>query len=144
MKAFFDSSVLVAAFYDYHEHYEASAPLVSRQTKQTGCTATHCLAETYAILTRMPGKSRVSPDEALLYLRGLRERLTLITLDEDTYWDTLESAAEQGIAGGTIYDALLGRCATKANAETIYTWNIKHFSRLGVTARVATPAFYNA
>ena len=37
-----------------------------------------------------------------------------------------------------VYDALLARCALKAGSETIYTWNTKHFSRLGaeVASRV--------
>ena len=33
--------------------------------------------------------------------------------------------------GGTIYDALLAKCALKANATTIYTWDLEHFRRLG-------------
>ncbi len=31
--------------------------------------------------------------------------------------------------GGLTYDALLARCALKANVETIYTWNLGHFQR---------------
>jgi hypothetical protein len=33
------------------------------------------------------------------------------------------------------------RCALKANAQTIYTWNVKHFNRLGenIAARVRHP-----
>jgi predicted nucleic acid-binding protein len=43
--------------------------------------------------------------------------------------------------GGGVYDAILGRCALKARAEVIYTWNEKHFRRLGpeIAGRVAAP-----
>jgi hypothetical protein len=43
--------------------------------------------------------------------------------------------------GGAIYDALLAHCALKAKADTIFTWNIDHFRRVGpeVAKRVRTP-----
>jgi predicted nucleic acid-binding protein len=43
----------------------------------------------------------------------------------------IASAVAQGVVGGTIYDALLARCALKANATTIYTWDLNHFRLLG-------------
>jgi predicted nucleic acid-binding protein len=141
MKAFLDTSVLVAAFYGEHEHHEPSFDLFSRQEKSTAATAAHCLAEVYAVVTGMPGKDRASPDEALLFLHDVRERLGLVTLNEVEYFKVLEDAAAVGISGGTAYDALIAHCALKASAETIYTWNVKHFKRLGesIAARVRPP-----
>jgi predicted nucleic acid-binding protein len=141
VKAFFDTSVLVAAFYDEHEHHEPSFDLFSQQQKSTACTAAHCLAEVYAVVTGMPGKDRASPDEALLFLHDIRKHLDLVALDENEYFVVLEAAATAGIVGGTAYDAVIAHCALKANAQTIYTWNVKHFSRLGETiaARVRQP-----
>jgi hypothetical protein len=42
---------------------------------------------------------------------------------------------------GAIYVAILGHCALKAGAETIYTWNTKDFQRLpaAIAGRVKTP-----
>jgi len=59
----------------------------------------------------------------------------------DDYAKAIEEAAALGIAGGGIYDALLAHCALKVKAETIYTWNEKHFKRLGeeTSKRVKTP-----
>jgi predicted nucleic acid-binding protein len=133
--------VLVAAFYDEHEHHERSFGLFSQQEKTTACTAAHCLAEVYAVVTGMPGKDRASPDEALLFLRDVRERLGLTALGEAEYFKVLEDAATVGISGGTVYDVLIGHCALKANAHTIYTWNVQQFSRLGgkIAARVRQP-----
>lgn len=85
----------------------------------------HCLAELYAVLTGMPGKDRASPDEALLFLGDVRQRLRIISLDESEYVSVIERAASDGVAGGAIYDALRARCALKAKAEAIYTWNVK-------------------
>jgi len=141
MRQFLDTSVLVATFYGDHERHEESFALFVRQKRQSGFTAAHCLAEVYSVLTGMPGKDRASPDEALLFLGDVRKRLTPVVLDAEGYHDVLEEAAANAIFGGAIYDALLARCAMKAKADVIYTWNIKRFSRFGreVAARVKTP-----
>ena len=145
MKAFFDTSVLVAVFYKAHQHHEPSFELFVAQPaalqRRSASTAAHCLAEVYSTLTGMPGKDRVSGDEALLFLGNIRERLTIVTLDPMEYFAAVESAAALGVTGGGIYDALIARCALKAKAQSIYTWNVQHFRRLGpeTAARVKTP-----
>ena len=69
MKAFLDTSVLVAAFYGEHQHHESSLALLVRQKKPTACTAAHCLAEVYSVLTGMPGKDRESGRSAAIPIR---------------------------------------------------------------------------
>jgi predicted nucleic acid-binding protein len=140
VKSFLDTSVLVAGFYGDHQHHEASAALLLRQTPSAGCTAAHCFAEFYATATGMPGKKRATPSEALLFLRDVADRLTLILLDAREYVDTLETAAAARISGGTIYDALIAKCAIKSGARSIYTWNARHFQLLGpeIASRVRT------
>jgi predicted nucleic acid-binding protein len=32
-----------------------------------------------------------------------------------------------GIVGGAVYDALLAACALKAKAETLLSWNLRHY-----------------
>jgi predicted nucleic acid-binding protein len=89
----------------------------------------------------MPGKDRVSPDEALLFLGYVRERLTLTTLSAAEYTDAITDAAARGLVGGGIYDALVSRCALKSRANALYTWNVQHFMRHGpgVAAMVRRP-----
>ena len=89
----------------------------------------------------MPGKHRISGEQAMLFLSDIRERLTIISLDDEDYFNAIDGAAALGIVGGAIYDALLAQCAVKARAEIIYTWNIKHYEQLGSEAskRVRTP-----
>ena len=89
----------------------------------------------------MPGKDRASPDEALLYLHDIRKHLSSVALDESEYFKVLEDAAAAGIVGGSAYDAIIAHCALKANAQSIYTWNVKHYKMFGaeVARRVRTP-----
>src|SRR4051794_33650563 len=141
MKAFLDSSVLVATFAGDHEHHAASVKVLIRYEKPEVCCAAHSLAEVYSTLTGMPGRLRASPDEAMLFLTSIRDRLSIVTLSGGEYFNAIEAAAAEDVMGGGIYDALLAHCALKAGAETIYTWNVKHFKRLGpdIARRVSTP-----
>jgi hypothetical protein len=41
----------------------------------------HSLAEVYSTLTRMPGKHRISAEQATLFIGSIRERLSIIALD---------------------------------------------------------------
>lgn len=141
MKAFFDTSVLVATFHGDHEHHAPSLAIFLKYARREAAASAHSLAEVYATLTALPGKHRVAPDQALLFLETMRQRLTLIPLSEDDYFGAVQSAADQRVVGGALYDALIARCALKAKAEIIYTWNARHFELLGseITERVRTP-----
>jgi predicted nucleic acid-binding protein len=141
VKFFFDTSVLVPVFVDEHPHHEASLAVFLRSDKKRGSCAAHSLSEVYAPLTRLPGKHRASASEAMLFLENMEERLVLISLDAEEYWRAVMHSAESGIVGGMIYDALLAHCALKARAETIFTWNVEHFRRVGpeVAKRIRTP-----
>ena len=141
MKAFFDTSVLVPVFYGDHERHDSSIAAFKRYNKKQAACGTHSLAEVYASLTRMPGRHRISSEQAMLFVTTLRERLTIIALTEEEYFRCLEANAALGVVGGTIYDAILAQCALKAKAEAIYSWNIRHYQLLGpvVAKRLRTP-----
>ncbi len=141
MKYFFDTSVLVAAISVGHIHHAPSqAAYLSAAKNNSGCAA-HSLAEVYSTLTRYPGKQRVTCEQTLLIIDDIRKRLTTVALDEGEYWLAISDSVAEGIVGGTIYDALIARCALKAKAATIYTWNLDHFRRLRpeIAKRVQTP-----
>lgn len=141
MKAFLDTSVLVATFYGDHEHHQPSLDLFLRYGREKACCDAHSLAEVYATLTSMPGGRRVAGDAAMLFLDDIRTHLTVIALAPEEHLTALSEAAAAGIAGDATYDALLGHCACKAEAETIYTWNVKDFRRLPdpIAERVKRP-----
>ena len=141
MRWFFDTSVLIPVFMEDHQHHEASLAAFVAVDKKEACCAAHSLAELYSVLTRLPGKSRLSGEQVFLFLEAIEEHLTLIALDGREYYSAIREAAASGIVGGMLYDALLARCARKAGAEVIYTWNAQHFRRLGpeVAMRIKTP-----
>jgi predicted nucleic acid-binding protein len=140
VKWFFDTSVLIPVFMEDHEHHEASLRAFIAADRKQACCAAHSLAELYSVLTRLPG-NRLSGEQVLLFLEAIEEHLTVIALDSREYYSAIREAAASGIVGGMLYDALLARCARKAGAEVIYTWNVQHFRRLGpeVASRTMTP-----
>ena len=76
----------------------------------------------------------------MLFLEEVRERLTVIALEESDYVEVLRFCESKSIAGGAIYDAAIAYCAAKANFEALYTWNVSDFQRVAPKAlRVAQP-----
>ena len=141
MKAFFDTSALVPVFYGDHVHHSRSLERFIQFDPSTGCCGAHSLVEVYSTLTRMPGKHRISAEQAMLFLQDIRERLSVTALNPNEYVAALEAAAESGIVGGGVYDAMLAHCALKAKAETIYSWNVRHYAWCGedIVSRLRTP-----
>jgi len=141
MKEFFDTSVLIGAFWRGHPHHQASLKLLSVANKRKAACAMHTLAEVYATMTALPVKDLIPPDQALLFVQEVRDRLTVVTLTEEEYYTTIEQAAALHFTSRRIYDALLLRCAAKVKAETIYTWNLKHFRAINpaLAGRIQTP-----
>ncbi|MGH7917088.1 MAG: PIN domain-containing protein, partial [Candidatus Binataceae bacterium] len=92
-------------------------------------------------ITRLSGRYRLSGEQTMLFLEDIRERLDLIALTGAEYYTAIKEAAGSGVTGGTIYDALIARCALKAGAEVVYTWNTRHFELFGpaIAKRLRTP-----
>lgn len=91
----------------------------------------------------MPGRHRISAEQAVLFIGDIRERLSLVALTGSEYAAVLGASAARGIVGGGIYDAILAQCAIKAKAENIYTWNELHYAQCGreVAQLVRTPRY---
>jgi len=133
--------VLVPVFYGDHVHHKASLELFVQFDKAGGCCGAHSLVEVFSTLTRMPGRHRISGEQAMLFIGSIRERLSLIAFDGEEYAEALMASAARGIVGGAIYDAMLAHCAIKSQAEAIYTWNARHYAQCGpeVTRRLRIP-----
>lgn len=99
MKQFFDTSVLVAAILSLHEHHEASFSLVSGSRREDSCCTTHALAESYCTLTRISFALHVEPEEASLALSKLRQKTTILQIDEMDYWETIGALSASNISG---------------------------------------------
>jgi len=144
VKVFFDTSVLVAAMVESHPHHERSLARL-RKARAGGITwavAAHSIAETYAVLTTLPVKPRIS---AALALRLIRENIVgsaeIVALSTQEYLAAAAQLAETGILGGAIYDALLALAAEKAGATRILTLNGDDLRRVWPSAsgRVESP-----
>jgi predicted nucleic acid-binding protein len=141
LKAFLDTSVLVAAFWGDHPDHEASLALFIEMRRKTGACGIHSLAEVYAVMTALPVRPLLAPEQVYLFVEQIPERLMVIALEESDYLKTVRDLAERRFASGRIYDALLLACARKSRVETIYTWNLKHFRQLApdLADRIRTP-----
>jgi predicted nucleic acid-binding protein len=141
VKHFFDTTVLVAAILEEHEHHDRSFSALATATPSSACCGAHNLAEAYATLTRYPGKQRLSPDQALLAIEVFEDRLAIVALETREYLAAIRRFAGHGIDGGMIYDGLIAACALKAKADVLYTWNTAHFVLLGdeIARKVRTP-----
>lgn len=131
MKAFFDTSVLLAIFCEDHVHHAVSFGLLKQFAKDEVCCAGHSLVEFYSVMTRLPTKARATAQEAMLLLDSIQERLTVISLTTEEYFAILKTVSAQGVTGGLIYDAMLAATGLKSGAAALYTWNLKHWQQLG-------------
>jgi len=133
MKVFLDTSVLVAAVVQKHEDHARAYSILDRvQTgKNEGFVAAHSLAEMYAVLTRLPAPLRHTPEQALLSIEeNVVKHFKIAALTGSDYTVLIREAALSGIQGGTIYDALLLKCAAKTGVEKVFTLNLKHFQTI--------------
>jgi len=141
VKAFLDTSVLVAAARETDLRHRASRTLTIRSNPQDACCAAHSLAELYSALTGMRPPNRFRPEQALLVLDQVKSSLLCIALSAEEVFQTVRQTAALKLPGGIIYDALLMACARKADSERIYTWNEKHFRMVApdLADRIVTP-----
>jgi predicted nucleic acid-binding protein len=145
MKLFLDTSVLVSAVVKQHVFHERSFAVLDRihNEKDEGIVSAHSLAEMYAVLTKLPVPYRHTPEQALLSIEeNVLKHFKTVGLAGSEYAALLREAAGSGIQGGTVYDALLLKSATKAGVDAIYTLNLKHFQAIAppdVVAKLSAP-----
>lgn len=133
MKAYFDTPILVAGLVVNHpQHQIAHRVLREVQAQQVeGCISNHCLAEFYAVSTRLPITPRVTAAQAWELLKiNVLPYVEIRTLSAEDYQDVIRKCASAGRPGGLIYDALHVKAAEKAGCDRIYTFNIRHFQQL--------------
>jgi predicted nucleic acid-binding protein len=71
----------------------------------------HAVAETYSVLTRLPGDLRVLPEDAA---RLLRARFSApLVLSREGSAKLPDRLAALGVSGGAVYDALVGLAAAE-------------------------------
>lgn len=101
-----DTSAAVPYLMRSHESHDAVRRVLSRhQLVLTG----HSLAETYSVLTRLPGDARLAPLDAVKLLDVNFGKPVVPT--QKTTESLPAELASRGIAGGAVYDALVGLAA---------------------------------
>ena len=128
-----DTSVAVPLLVrSHHDH----AAVVRWWNGQDVALAGHALAETYSVLTRLPGDARLAPaDAARLLTARFPKPLVLGTSRSRKLPDTL---ARLGIAGGAVYDAIVA-LAAKENGAALATRDARArgtYDAVGVTVIV--------
>jgi toxin FitB len=128
-----DTSVAVPLLVSTHTaHEQAMGWWDRRELRLCG----HAVAETYAVLTRLPGDIRLGPASAATMLESwFGEPLALL---ERTAHRLPELLSDAGIAGGAVYDALVALAALD-NHLPLATRDLRArdtYARLGVEALV--------
>jgi predicted nucleic acid-binding protein len=101
-----DTSVAVPLLVRSHQHH---AHVVRWWNGQDLALSGHALAETYSVLTRLPGDARLAADDAA---RLLDARFTSpLALSADAARKVHNTLSRLGIAGGAVYDALVALAA---------------------------------
>jgi toxin FitB len=101
-----DTSVAVALLVQDHEHHKATFEAVGGL--HLGL-AGHAAFETYSVLTRLPAPARRSAGAAARLLAANFPGTRFLGADQSEA--LLVSLADTGIAGGQVYDALVGATA---------------------------------
>ena len=130
MKVYVDTNILIAAAVETHPHYSPSSELLSRVKagEFSAFVSAHGLAEMYSVLTRAPFVPRVHPAEAGRFLEvSVLPYFQVVTVSADDYRAVLSRCANNGIAGGRVYDALHVYSAAMAGCDRIYTFDVKDF-----------------
>jgi predicted nucleic acid-binding protein len=130
MRVFLDTSVLLAAVLRKHAAHERAFAVLERvqDAKDEGFIPAHSLAELYANLTKLPPPFRHSAEQALLSIEeNVLKHFKILSLTGGDYSALIREAALTGVLGGTIYDAVILKCAAKSDVARIYTLNQKHF-----------------
>lgn len=133
MKILLDSSVLVAAMVEAHPDHARCLPWLQKATVRSVAlaVAAHSLAETFAVLTRLPLRPRVAPATAEALLReNVLARTQVVALSAADYRSVITAQAMRGLPGGSIYDALIARAAMKARVDRLVTLNQRDFLRV--------------
>jgi predicted nucleic acid-binding protein len=149
VSTFFDTSVLVAGLIDFGPQ---SAPAqsvlhaVAEKVVTAPATSWHCCLEFYSVATRLPPEFRLTPaDAARLVHEEIFARMAVHDLPAADRERFLVAAAQDGTAGGRIYDAHIADVARAAGARVVVTDNRRHFiAALRHGIRVETPAEYLA
>jgi predicted nucleic acid-binding protein len=133
MKALFDTSIIVSGIVESHPMHSKCLPWLQRaRADDFECVVvSHCLAETYAVLTTLPVRPRISPQLAKqLTYTNLEAFARIVPLTVGDYKTTIERMAALGLWGGVVYDAIVATVARRLSVDKLLTLNADDFQRV--------------
>ena len=143
MKVLVDTSVFVSGMLSDHGQHAQTQPWLAKARAGAfeAVVSGHSLAELYAVLTRLPRTPRISSAEAFQLIQQNLASYTVVSLSAPDYWKLIQDLAQAGVAGGTVYDAVIARAVELANVDVLLTLNVGHFQRVwpGGASRVVSP-----
>lgn len=107
-----DTSVAVALSVADHEHHASTVAAIGR--RRLGL-AGHAAFETYSVLTRLPVPARRTPATVARLIATSFPDSRFLAADAARV--VLSELAAKGIAGGAVYDALVGAAAAEHGAR---------------------------
>lgn len=136
MRAVADTSVIVAASLDGGAAQPACAEAL---TASDAAAAGHAWFESYSVLTRLPGDVRLTPSQAHQVLGSLLSGCRHLSASEQRAFRQWLGASS--IAGGAVYDALVGWTA-RASALPLITRDVRAlpiYRSLGIELLIIEP-----
>lgn len=109
-----DTSIVVAAFASWHQSHASAAAALTREPRLPA----HVAIESFSVLTRLPPPHRAPAVEVVEFLRA-RFQTAPLALPGSAYLELVRMVARAGLAGGAIYDALVGATAAHAGATLL-------------------------
>lgn len=128
-----DTSVVVAGFATWHEAHAPAAAALARKPR----IPAHVLVESFSVLTRLPPPHRAPADLVASFLLARFQDAPLI-LPAASYVTLVKEVTGAGLAGGSVYDALIAATVRSAGA-TLLTRDERArtvYDRLGVRYEV--------
>jgi predicted nucleic acid-binding protein len=128
---FLDTSVLVAGLIDFGPQSAPAQSLlhaVAEKQVPPPATAWHCCLEFFSVSTRLPAEFRLTVADAVRLLEEeVFARMGIHDLPAADRRAMLKQAAQDGAAGGRIYDTHIAEVARAAGATVVVTDNRRHF-----------------
>jgi predicted nucleic acid-binding protein len=138
-----DTNVLIAAALISHAHHGPARVEIEHRLGQGEemILSSHSVVECYSVLTRMPPPGRFLPAAAWSAIEwNYVGRAKVVALKAQQILELVRSAPGRNIVGGRTYDAVIAAVADSSGAETLLTFNERHFAPLLGRARVVVPA----
>ena len=142
MKIGVDSCIIIAGVHASHPlHAIAARWLIKNIADNDLVVAHHSILEAFAVLTRLPGRLRTNGSEARQLIETtVKTNMEVAPFDAPSIWSCLDSLTQQAAVGGGAYDGFILTLLRDAGAESLATFNTRHFARFALDFPLIDPS----